>query len=806
MALDQKIVSELEVALGKDSVSTAPSVLYTYGFDASIYHHSPDVVVLPTSTEQVSQVMKIAYAHGIPVTPRGSGTGLCGAAVPIKGGILLSTQKMDKVLNVSVKDVWVDVQAGCIYNKLNDELAEYGFFFPPSPGSAEACTVGGMVATNASGMRAVKYGATRDFVLGLTFVKADGSIVHAGTRTIKDASGYQLARFMCGSEGTLGVITEITFKLTTKPKKSAYCLCSFDSVLDAGRCISAIIGKPLIPASCELMDKVSIDAVNKVLGNPLPQASALIIVEADGETDEVVEMDLKIIAQVASENNAVSVTPSHDKAEIQRWTNARKSVLASLSALKPGYDCVSLADDMGVPISKVPDAVERFQEISERHGVTVATYGHASDGNLHTKMVIRSGEKDDWDRAFQTVDEIFDVCIELGGTVTGEHGVGISKAENFKKERADEIDTLVAIKRAMDPKNILNPGKGAEFDGDRKRGLRYPCPEYQRSIGEPTGQEAMKTLLRGLETTGPQRLEFTKERRAIGDGSRRRCRGPGPLDKARSSPYENCIPQYKCLTNRRHQNRSCNAPSRNGDVGIQLQIERGEFHSGDSDHGNPYGGAPSEDLCPVQRSNRNQVEHRKDGVETECNLKRRPQDPPVEELQAEEGSERQHYVHQRPRNRDFAVVLIGDATADVYRAWHGDEEPEHRGYQRKHQPHRVDAELGPAAPALSHEFVPKLMSEETQGGDDKDDSDESNDPSTAVVDFDEVSERKVLRIVRGPSEQHAERCGQDGHGDSDVGHLGPAELATPRRPRIGVGFDSRVHAHLTARFNIKKWH
>jgi glycolate oxidase len=478
MALDEKILKQLEGIVGKDNISTSAAVLYTYGFDASIYHNSPDVVVQPTSTEQVSEIMKVAYANSIPVVPRGSGTGLCGAAVPIMGGICIAMQKMNKILNVSVKDLWVDVQAGVIYNDLNAELEKYGFFFPPSPGSAEACQVGGMVATNASGMRAVKYGATRDYVLGLTFVRSDGEIVRCGTRTIKDASGYQLARLMCGSEGTLGVITEITFKLTTKPKKSASALITFGSVVGAGKCISAIIAKPLIPASCELMDNVSIEAVNKARGHPLPDANALIIVEVDGETDEVIQRDLKIVEEVAKEQGAESVTPSFDKAQIAKWTDARKSVLASLSALKPGYSCVSLADDMGVPVSKVPEAVQKFREIADRNNVIVAVYGHASDGNLHSKMLLKVQDKDEWDRGVKTAEEIFEASIALGGTVTGEHGVGISKAVMFQVERKSELECILAIKKAMDPKNILNPGKAAQWRGTPKRNLRYPCKEY----------------------------------------------------------------------------------------------------------------------------------------------------------------------------------------------------------------------------------------------------------------------------------------------------------------------------------------
>ncbi len=488
--MDQKIIDQIEAVVGREGYSVDPAVLYTYGFDASIYHHTPDMVVQPRTTEQVSEIMKIAYANEIPVTPRGAGTGLCGAAVPIKGGIVMAMQRMNRIKKVSVGDVWVDVEAGVVYNDLNAELAKYGFFFPPSPGSAEACQIGGMVATNASGMRAVKYGATRDFVLGLTFVKADGEIVHAGTHTIKDSSGYQLARLMCGSEGTLGIITEVTLKLTTKPKKSGSCLCTFDDVEDAGRCISSIIAKPLIPASCELMDSVSIEAVNKARGHPFPDCGALIVLEADGETDEIVDRDLAIIEEVAKAHNATSVTATRDKELIAKWTDGRKSVLASLAAMKPGCSSVSLADDMGVSISQVPQAVKAFKEISEKYNVTIATYGHASDGNLHTKMVIDSTDADEWERGMKAVDEIFDFCISLGGTVTGEHGVGLSKAPSFMKERASELSSIRAIKSAMDPKNILNPGKSEQWTGPFLANLRYPCPEYMgHSAPRSSGRE-----------------------------------------------------------------------------------------------------------------------------------------------------------------------------------------------------------------------------------------------------------------------------------------------------------------------------
>ncbi len=475
--MDQSIINKVEKIVGKEGYSTKTADLYTYGFDASIFHKTPEMIVQPRSTEQVSEIMKIANANKIPVVPRGAGTGLCGSAVPIKGGIVMDMSRMNKILNISVGDLWVECEAGCIYNDLNAAIGKYGFFFPCNPGSAEACEIGGMVAANASGMRAVKYGATRDFVLGLTFVKADGEIVKAGTKTIKDSSGYQLARLLCGSEGTLGVITKVTIKLMTKPKTTASCLASFESVHDAGKCISAIIAKPLIPASCELMDSVSIEAVNKSQGNPLPDCKALIIVECDGEPEQV-ERDLKTVEEIAKGIGAKTVTATHDKKQIAAWTSARKSVMTSLSALKPGYSSVSLADDMAVPVSKIPDAVSAFQKIADKYRVTIATYGHASDGNLHTKMLINPLDKDEWDRGVKAVSEVFQTCIELGGTVTGEHGVGISKAPDFQKERSTELATIRAIKAAFDPNNILNPGKLEQWEGSILRNLRYPCKEY----------------------------------------------------------------------------------------------------------------------------------------------------------------------------------------------------------------------------------------------------------------------------------------------------------------------------------------
>ena len=475
--MDKRIIEKIEKIVGKEGYSVKIADTYTYGFDASVFHKSPDMVIQPKTTEQVSEIMKIANTEIIPVTPRGAGTGLCGSAVPIKGGIVLDMSRMNKIKEISVGDMLCVVEAGCVYNEVNASIGKYGFRFPPAPGSAEVAQIGGMVALNSSGMKAAKYGATRDFVLGMTFVKANGEIVRCGTKTLKDSSGYQLARLLVGSEGTLGIITEVILKIMPKPKATASVLAAFKTLRDAGKFVTALVAKPLIPSACELMDRVSIEAVNTALKNPLPDAQALCMVEVDGDP-ETVEKELAVVEELAKEIGATEVRATKDPATAKKWTIARGSVMVALSAMKPGYSSVSLADDMILPVSKIPDAVIAYQKIAEKYNVTVATYGHAADGNLHTKMLLNPLLADEWIRGEKAVNEIFDVTIRLGGSVTGEHGVGISKAPDFQKERATALSTIKEIKKAMDPNNILNPGKMEQWEGSILTNLRYPCKEF----------------------------------------------------------------------------------------------------------------------------------------------------------------------------------------------------------------------------------------------------------------------------------------------------------------------------------------
>jgi len=482
--MKKAVLEELERIVGKEQVSTKTADIYVYGFDAGIHHKDPDVVVRPTTAREVSEIVKLANRTRTPIIPRGAGTAMCGHTVALKGGIMLDLTGMNRVKEIRVEDLYCVVEPGVIYDKLNALLAKKGFWFPTTPGSGEACTIGGMVATNASGMRAIKYGATRDYVLGLEVVLPTGEIIHTGTHTLKNSSGYQIDRLMVGSEGTLGIITEITLRLAFKPKASAMTLAAFNSLEDAGRCVSGIIAKPLMPSAIELMDSVTIKAVNKCMNVGLPDVAAICMIEVDGHP-AAVEEEMKIVEEIAKANGAVHTEASKDKKRIDYWTYARKAIMPSLSRYGEKFVSVALADDMSVPISRIPEAVVAFQRIAEENGVIVGTYGHSADGNLHTKMLVEPTSMDSWKRGERAVGQIFDKVLELGGTVTGEHGVSITKAPYMQKERGDSIQAMRAIKKALDPKNIMNPGKMFDWEGSIIAHLRYPAADEAASTDAP---------------------------------------------------------------------------------------------------------------------------------------------------------------------------------------------------------------------------------------------------------------------------------------------------------------------------------
>ncbi|MEM1513664.1 MAG: FAD-binding oxidoreductase [Candidatus Thermoplasmatota archaeon] len=436
--------------------------LYAYGFDASIHHATPDIVIKPKNASEVEKIVKIANEHCIPVIARGAGTALCGQAVPIYGGILLDMTGMNKIKEINVNDLYCVVEPGVVYANLNEELAKYGFFFPPTPGSGDVCTIGGMIAVNASGARAIKYGATRDYVLGLEVVFPYGR-KRLGGFTLKNSSGYQIERLIVGSEGTLGIITEATIRLVPLPEKRAVALLPFNDVIDAGKCVSKIISSGITPSSLEIMDSICIKAVNKAMNLGLPDVEALLFIELDGKESEVKDE----IEKIKKLFKGIEFTD--DEKEMQRLWKGRKGILPSLSRYGDNMVSVSLADDMCLPISKIPEAIKEFQKIAKKYGIIVGTYGHAGDGNLHTKVLLNPKDENNWKNAEKAVDEIYKTVKKLHGVASGEHGIGITKAPWMD----EDAETMEKIKKAIDPNNIMNPGKMMQWKKSIISYLRY---------------------------------------------------------------------------------------------------------------------------------------------------------------------------------------------------------------------------------------------------------------------------------------------------------------------------------------------
>lgn len=472
--IDGRAEEEIRAVIGDEKVRSDRTALYAYGFDASIHRRPADLVVRPTCTEDVQAVVEIADRYRIPVIPRGAGTALCGQSVPIRGGIVLDMQGMNRILEIDIDDLICIVEPGVINDELNRALAEYGYFFPPTPGSGEVCTVGGMVAVNASGMRAVKYGATRDYVLGLEVVLPDANAVRLGSRTLKTSSGYQLERLFVGSEGTLGVITQITLKVMPLPKARAVAVAAFDTLRSAGEGVAEVMRSGILPSAIEIMDRVVIQAVKRAMNIGFPDCEALLMLECDGDP-RVVNDDIVSLSKICREAGAIQVDFTTDPESMAELWRGRKGVLPSLSRYGENFVSVSLADDMCLPISRIPDAVVAFQEIARSHDIVVGTYGHAADGNLHTKVLLNPTSADAWRTAEIAVGEIYEAVLRLGGTVSGEHGVAITKAPYMRREKKDLIGLMRAVKRAIDPKNIMNPGKMMDWEKGIITHLRYPA-------------------------------------------------------------------------------------------------------------------------------------------------------------------------------------------------------------------------------------------------------------------------------------------------------------------------------------------
>ncbi len=468
-------IEGLKAIVGKNNASDEIADLYVYSSDASVHQAMPSAVVRPKTHEEVQEIMRYADKNKIPVVPRGAGSGMSGHAVPIDGGIVLDMKRMNRILDIRPEDVICKVEPGIVNDELNRVLRPFGFFFPPTPSSGNICTIGGMIGTNASGNRAVKYGATRDSLLGMKVVLANGELVTLGTNTRVEASGYQLARLMVGSEGTLGVVVEATLLISPLPKYRAMGMVNFSRLEEAGRAISNIISAGVVPSMVELMDNVAITAVNKALDLGLPDVAAIVIFECNGMVKGTVDHDMESIKKICEGHNGTGIKVSDDPGEMARIYAGRKKLFPSLSKYREGLACVSLADDMAVPISKIADCVHEIHEIAKRNNVIMSAYGHCGAGLIHTKILMDPTKKSQWEDAKRAVKQVYEYVHRIGGTTSGEHGIALSKAPSWKEEKRDSLEMMRAIKRALDPNNILNPHKlmDAPDDWTTATALRY---------------------------------------------------------------------------------------------------------------------------------------------------------------------------------------------------------------------------------------------------------------------------------------------------------------------------------------------
>jgi glycolate oxidase len=432
--------------------------LVSYSTDASTNQNRPLMAVWPTSTGQISGILAFCNERGIPVTARGAGTGLTGMAVPIEGGIVLDLCRMNRIKKLSIADRLAVVEPGVVFGDLAKALAPHGFCFPPDPSSGIVATLGGNVATNAGGLKGAKYGTTKDYVLGLEVVLANGQVMRTGGKTLKTSSGYNLTQLFVGSEGTLGVISEITLKINPLPTVFSTAMASFDNVEDAGRAITGIMQSGILPAVLEIMDRATIKAVSQYSELELPQCAAMILVETDGFTKGETEYQLDKVLGLFKANQASSIRKAGSQQERMALWKARKAAYGGLANLNNTL----LVEDLAVPMSKVAPMLKFVEELSLRYGLTIATAGHAGDGNLHPTICFDGANQAEAERAHQAAAELFDKIIEFEGTLTGEHGIGLDKAPLLHTEHdAEAMAAMGGLKNYFDPNHILNPGKMA---------------------------------------------------------------------------------------------------------------------------------------------------------------------------------------------------------------------------------------------------------------------------------------------------------------------------------------------------------
>jgi glycolate oxidase len=457
MLLD-KHIKELQKIVGEEDIKVDKAHLRAYSYDATKERFKPEAVVFPANEEEVSKVLKYCNEEKIAIVPRGAGSGFTGGALPVKGGIVLAVEKyMNKILEIDEKDMVAVVQPGVINAELQKVVEAKGLFYPPDPASMDYSTIGGNVSENAGGMRAAKYGLTKDYVMSLKAVLPNGDIIRAGKRTIKDVAGYNVAGILIASEGTLGVITEITLKLLPKPKLKKTYMGIFENVNEAMNAVYKSLAGGAMPVAMEFMDSLVVKALREKLGVNLPDwAGALLVGDVDGNVEEEIDYQLSILEKSFKEEGAKEFKIAKNEEESNEIWYARRNASPSITM----YGSKKINEDISVPRSKLPVALDGIYEIAKKYNVLAPCFGHAGDGNIHVNVMVDGNNEDEVKRGYKAVEEIFKLVVELGGTLSGEHGIGISKAPFMKLAFSDaELELFRRIKKAFDPNGILNPGK-----------------------------------------------------------------------------------------------------------------------------------------------------------------------------------------------------------------------------------------------------------------------------------------------------------------------------------------------------------
>ncbi len=454
--LDKAVIEQLKAIVGDVLTRKVDLVTYSYDATADVPRQIPDVVVLPSNTEQIQQIVNLARTHGIPIYPRGAGTNLSGGAIPLNGGIVLSFQKMNRILDVDAQNLTATVQPGVVIQALNNAVSPHGLIYPPDPGTVNTATMGGSVAENSGGLRGLKYGVTKHYVMGMEVVLANGDKVRFGGKTVKNVTAYDFASLFVGSEGTLGIITEITVKLIPAPRFRRTMLATFQTIEDAGNTVAGIIQAQVIPATLEILDRKTIETVEAYAHVGLnTEAEALLLIEVDGMADAVVEREAHDVIATVAANHGVLRLATSDAERDQLWA-ARRAALPALAALNNTV----ILEDATVPRSRITEMLVACGNIGRKYNLVLGTFGHAGDGNLHPTILADRNNLDEMARVHKAVAEIFETALRFGGTLSGEHGIGIAKMKFLGGEIGDSgLNLMRSIKDALDPTHLFNPGK-----------------------------------------------------------------------------------------------------------------------------------------------------------------------------------------------------------------------------------------------------------------------------------------------------------------------------------------------------------